>query len=218
MKKIKLIAKENEQDFTTVDNEDFEYLSQFRWRNIFGYAVKSKTKSMPGIRMHRILVKCPNGKVVDHINGDRLDNRKSNLRIGTQSQNSMNKQAPKNNTSGYKGVTKKVIRGKVVYDSQIQIEGKRFYIGRYSSAEVAGASYNKIAKEVYGEFAYLNNVSEEAKKLIYKKSISNSDKTHCKNGHKFNKENTYKTKYGRNCRKCHALWERDRRKRIKHAR
>lgn len=93
---------------------------------------------------------------VDHINGDGLDNRKSNLRICNGSQNRCNKGKPKNNTSGYKGVTWHTPNKKWV--AQIAVNGKHSYIGSFKTKEEAAKAYNKKAKELHGEFARLNNL------------------------------------------------------------
>jgi len=91
---------------------------------------------------------------VDHINGNPLDNRKSNLRICTHAENSNNTGPRKNNTSGYKGVywAKRNKR----WLAQITHNGKQVYIGHYKDKEEAARAYDAKAKEFQGEFAYLN--------------------------------------------------------------
>lgn len=90
------ILLENTGNFAIVDDEDYEYISSFgKWyENDGGYAIK-KTRingANVTIRMHRLLAQAPKGLVVDHINGNRLDNRKSNLRCVSQQINSWNRQ------------------------------------------------------------------------------------------------------------------------------
>jgi hypothetical protein len=89
-----------------VDDEDFERLNQFKWRN-------SKTpnnlyaESGAFLRMHRLIMNCPDGLIVDHIDGDGLNNQKSNLRICSHQDNICNtRKTPGKFASDYKGVTK----------------------------------------------------------------------------------------------------------------
>lgn len=100
-------------------------------------------------------------KTIDHINGDGLDNRWSNLREADRSQNNSNIALKQNNTSGYKGVSKRNTI-KESYRVEIKKGHKYYYVGSYSSAEDAAKAYNEKAKELWGEFAYLNEVKENA--------------------------------------------------------
>ena len=104
--------------------------------------------------VHRLIMDAPKGMHVDHINGNPLDNRKSNLRICTHAENSNNTGPRKNNTSGYKGVywAKRNKR----WLAQITHNGKQVYIGHYKDKEEAARAYDAKAKEFQGEFAYLN--------------------------------------------------------------
>ena len=97
--------------FALVDDEDFEWLNQWKWVFNNGYAVVSKymgggsknTKRVT-IYMHRLVNNTPKGFETDHVNRNKLDNRKKNLRIASKSLNSINRGLRKDNTSGYKGV------------------------------------------------------------------------------------------------------------------
>tara|TARA_Y100001973_G_scaffold79010_1_gene116069 strand:- start:954 stop:1565 length:612 start_codon:yes stop_codon:yes gene_type:complete len=133
--------------------------------------------------MHRVIMDPPKGMDIDHINGDTLDNRKENLRICTRSQNAQNKKLRRDSASGYKGVheqkkpskrkyvSKKT--GKVTYHYYMPKKRFKAYIGepdwrekglknshinlgRYDTAEEAARVRDKKAKELHGEFAYLN--------------------------------------------------------------
>lgn len=90
MKQIPVSNKENV--FTLVDDDDYEYLSNFIWTlTPSGYVVRSKRRresNCKNLAMHRMVIECPEGLTVDHINFNKLDNRKGNLRILTRSQNS----------------------------------------------------------------------------------------------------------------------------------
>lgn len=107
MKKIPL----SQGKFAIVDDEDFEFLSQWKWHlHKDGYAARTQWLPDTGgkkknFMMHRVLNKTPIGMHTDHINNIRLDNRRKNLRTATRAQNYMNQGKKKNTTSIYKGVS-----------------------------------------------------------------------------------------------------------------
>jgi len=142
-----------------VDDEDYEYLSQFNWKNKKGYAVR--TVFIDRVRQYEITMSrelmgldANNALQVDHINRNTLDNRKCNLRICTNAENAMNRGVPKNNTSGYKGVT--WIARNNRWRSLIIINRKRKYLGYFESKIDAAIAYDIAALSHRGEFAYLN--------------------------------------------------------------
>ena len=100
--------------------------------------------------MHRVINKTPEEFATDHINGHGWDNRKSNLRIATCSQNQMNKKKQKNNTSGYVGVNWRNDRKK--WRALINVNGKRTYLGLFSNKEDADEAYRKRAAVEFGDF------------------------------------------------------------------
>lgn len=91
---------------------------------------------------------------VDHINGDRHDNRISNLRLASSSENQRNRKRPKNNTSGYKGVS--WIEHYQMWQATIKFDGKNKYLGRFDTPEEASDAYNKAALRHHGEFAFID--------------------------------------------------------------
>jgi len=150
MKKIPLYGKNGKDKFVLVSNEDHKKLSKYKWRlSAAGYPVRIKTKI---IFMHRFIMKTPKGMCTDHINGDILNNQRSNLRICTYRENTWNKKTPKNNKTGYKGV---IYYGRN-FHAQIMTQFGLIQIGNFPTAIQAARAYNKKAKEWFGEFARLN--------------------------------------------------------------
>lgn len=154
--KVMVIRAANDGTPFIVDGADYEYLRQFRWSHDGqGYAVTGK----PGggtVRMHRLLLGEPKGKVVDHINRNRRDNRRENLRAITPMQNAWNR-TPMANLSGFKGVTLR--NGK--WQASITCDGGKFVIGSFTTPELAALAYNDYARELHGEFAVLNEVTAQ---------------------------------------------------------
>ena len=132
-----------------IDAEDFEKFvkdeSFYLLNNGYVYSGKHKL-------LHRILMNAPDGMFVDHINGNKLDNRKTNLRICTQQENNMNRGKNKNNTSGFKGVTFHKQTQKL--QALIRIDGKYKFLGLFEKAEDAYEAYKKAAVKLHGDFAH----------------------------------------------------------------
>ena len=137
-----------------IDNESLRLVGNFKWMFARYPSRRGGKLSDKTIHMHQILMWCPNKYEVDHINGDKLDNRLCNLRIATHQQNIFNKPPTKQNKSGYKGVSWDKRRGKWV--TSVFISGKEVYKKRFLSKKEAAKAYDKKAKELFGEFAYLN--------------------------------------------------------------
>lgn len=146
-----------------VSPEDWDMLSEYKWgvqriRNTGRfYAISRMGRSKvngdqpPCLAMHRVIMGNPEDRVVDHINGDGLDNRRANLRLATVSQNASNCRTPITNTSGYKGVSwsKKSRR----WQSLIRFDGNRRFLGLYNTPLEAHEAYCAAARELHGEFA-----------------------------------------------------------------
>jgi hypothetical protein len=140
-----------------VDDEDFEWLNQWKWHNCRGYAIRnSYTKPRFNIFMHREIMDCPAELQIDHIDGNGLNNQKLNLRVCVQSQNKLNHRKYRNNTLGYKGVT--LNGGKI--RACIQAGHKKTHIGYFQDVISAAKAYDSVAKELHGEFATLNFPNE----------------------------------------------------------
>lgn len=131
MKKIKLTNGQ----YALVDDQDYEWLSQWSWHPSCGYAGRNNGYGIKKTLMHRLILNAPDGVEVDHINRDRLDNQRANLRLASRSINQQNKGMQKNNTSGYKGVSwHKNCSRWVAY---IQRDGKIQRLGTFKTIEEA---------------------------------------------------------------------------------
>ncbi|MFD2704209.1 HNH endonuclease [Salibacterium lacus] len=160
MKEIRLTQGKS----TIVDDADYPYLSQFKWHYCYGYALRydkdhyAKTGVSKNIFMHRELVNTPEGLKTDHINGDKLDNRKENLRICNSAQNAANKLTTKHKStsSKYRGVM--LPKGRRKWESYIYSKRKRTRLGFFETEEEAALSYNLAAKKIFGDFANFNKL------------------------------------------------------------
>lgn len=141
--------------FALVDDEDFDELSKFKWccANV-GYAIRfrnieGKRKS---IYMHRFLLSALPKQEVDHINHNKLDNRRSNIRLATSRQNKFNTKLRANNKSGFKGVS--WVKRRRKWGVQVKIAvGKTKWVGYFDNKKEAHVAYCSAARELYGEFA-----------------------------------------------------------------
>jgi len=119
-------------DRLKIDEDDRHYLTDYRWYLNKGYL----TSRINGITtgLHRLIAGARPGEVVDHINGDTLDNRKSNLRIVSVQGNSLNRKLNSNNLYGWLGVSKTDFG----YVAQIKVDGKMIGLGTFETPEMAG--------------------------------------------------------------------------------
>jgi hypothetical protein len=137
-----------------VDDEDLDLVDRYTWHSTpNGNKFYARTKrNGRWILLHRYLLGLSDPKArVDHVNGDGLDNRRSNLRLATASQNAANS-GKRSKTSPYKGV----YRNGKNWGAQITINGSNKYLGTYPSPELAAAAYNAVATHLFGEFARCN--------------------------------------------------------------
>jgi hypothetical protein len=152
MKTIELDAGKS----VIVDDEDYEKYARVKWRCVNGYASREVVKNRIRHRfyMHRMILNAPIGACVDHISGDKLDNRRTNLRLTNKAGNSANRAPSVANTSGYKGVSWS--RGCNKWRAQIHTNHRGFYLGVFVSKVDAALAYDKKAREVFGPYAKLN--------------------------------------------------------------
>ena len=143
---------------TIVDDEDRD-LECYRWQHLnsdyAGAHVDGRTQLMHRIILERMLDRSLVGnEQADHINGDKLDNRRSNLRLASPKLNQAAKPTQRNNTSGYKGVSLFKRTGR--YMARLCAGGRTQWLGYHDTPEEAARAYDQAALEEYGEFAYLN--------------------------------------------------------------
>lgn len=158
MKKIRL----TQGKYALVDNLDYKYLCKSKWfaeyrNNTNSYIARRKIKINNGKwknqLMHRVIMNAPKGIQVDHINHDTLDNRKANLRLCTQTQNSMNR-LTQSHSSKYKGVTWHKLAKKWV--ARIRVNKLLIPLGYFKLEKDAADAYDKVAKKYFGNYAYTN--------------------------------------------------------------
>lgn len=144
-----------------VDDDDYERLMKHKWFAVLfkngWYAARCLARNcgkQKTLLMHREIMSPPTGMQCDHINHNALDNRKSNLRIVTASENQHNCRKRKDNTSGHKGVVYSKA-GKKWY-AQISVNGGHKYLGSFSDKIAAAHAYDRAARELFGEYACLN--------------------------------------------------------------
>jgi hypothetical protein len=142
--------------FTLVNDDDFEWASDYRWRlSNQGYAIRTLIVDGKQIvlSLHREIMQPPPGYVVDHIDFDRLRNTKDNLRILTVQENLMHRSLFRNTSTGYRGVTYK--QGK--WHARIQKDGRDIHLGDHEDLRTAALVYDACAVKFYGsEIPYRN--------------------------------------------------------------
>ena len=160
MKKILL----TQGKFALVDDEDYDFLMHWKWYAVKGrstwYAARFTRHPTKGwakpimIQMHRLIMRTVDGRFVDHVNHNGLDNRQTNMRNCNCAENGRNMLPRKNCASKYKGV----FRAKTKWQARITCNYKAIQLGNYTSEIEAAIAYNAKAKQLFGEFARLNNV------------------------------------------------------------
>jgi hypothetical protein len=156
----------SEGKFTIVDPADFYQLNVFDWLasgrddNLYAARViRTQSGRLNTILMHRQILPAPPGLLVDHRNTDSLDNRRSNLRLATPSQNSCNSRRDKSNTySRYRGVSFSKRKGK--WFATIRVNGRKIWLGYFDDELSAARAYDRAARMYHKEFACLNFPSE----------------------------------------------------------
>jgi len=142
--------------FAIVDAEDYDRLSEHKWHVMKCVRTEYAGSYQDGkyILMHRVLLNAPHHRIVDHRDGNGLNNRKHNLRLCTHQENLYNQRPRLGGTSRFRGVCWRKTRRK--YETKIQKNGKRYSLGYYHDETEAAVVYDIKAMELFGEFAYLN--------------------------------------------------------------
>lgn len=147
-----------------VDAADADLIAGFTWRlvgprdNRYAQAQRGKMY----VYMHRLIAGAGPDEIVDHINGDRLDNRSANLRLCSQALNAANRGPDRRRlgtTSRHKGVSWSKSREK--WCAYIHVNGKTRSLGRFVTEREAAEAYNRAAVEAWGEYARLNIIEEK---------------------------------------------------------
>jgi hypothetical protein len=165
MIELKIQGVKGKTDTTLIDECD-EELNQFNWYaakdkyHHSAYAIRHEDGHI--IKLHRMIAArmfgeaALIGKVIDHIDGDGLNNVRSNLRLATQTQNKRNARKPKHNTSGYKGVWYDYNSRRTPWRACISFDNKTLHVGKFTEPEAAARAYDEAARKYHGEFAHLN--------------------------------------------------------------
>lgn len=156
----------NTGNFAIVDDEDFEELSKRSWFNAGSCGLYAAARiDGKNVFMHRIIVKAEKPFVIDHINNNSFDNRRSNLRICLGKENQMNlrktlaAKTDRVTTSKYKGVSFRSDRKR--WTAYVGTGKGRWCLGCFSTQEEAALAYNKAAVERWGEFAKVNVINDD---------------------------------------------------------
>lgn len=148
--------------WTVIDKEDYEKCKDLKWHlafsGVYGYAANNKVGKLHNYVKDFIPKKYV--RILDHKDGNTLNNRKRNLQICTPQQNQIKKKMMKNNKTGYRGVYELCLccRRKKRFLAQISVNQKHFYLGTFFTKEEAALVYNEKAKRLHGRFAILNKV------------------------------------------------------------
>ena len=144
-----------------IDLEDVDKVKNYIWGISKPYSQRIKCKifyaatqdkNISAKLLHRYLTNCPSGLVVDHIDGNTLNNRKSNLRICTRAENNMNRRIYPNNTTGHRGVYDMGVESPSRWSARIKVGGKIVYLKYCKTFEEAVAIREAAEKQYYGKF------------------------------------------------------------------
>ena len=134
------------------DLEDYDKIKTYCWYLSNNKYLAAGNKNL---LFHRLIMNCESNMVVDHINHNKMDNRKSNLRVCKQNNNSANCKVSKNNTSGVTGVCWNNKRNK--WEAKIMVNRKTINLGRYNNFEEAVVARKQAEEKYFGEYSYDNS-------------------------------------------------------------
>lgn len=149
----------NDGGHFVIDADNFEMVSERTWfRGKRGYPVSHTSRRSPDGHktetLHKFLLRPGKGFDVDHISGDKMDNRRNNVRICSHQQNMFNQRLKTTNSSGYSGVSYSKNAGK--YEAYINRDGRKIHLGLFMSAREAAEAREVAAVRLFGEYAKLN--------------------------------------------------------------
>jgi hypothetical protein len=144
-----------------IDDRDLDYLSQWKWtaaqsnKTYYAYRKTSRATGQRNVYMHRVVAERMglHSRRVDHWDGNGLNNCRSNLRSASQSQNAMNREQPRSNSSGLKGVSR-TPNGR--WRARITVDWREKHLGTFDAPSDAAHAYDQAAMKCHGEFARLN--------------------------------------------------------------
>ena len=153
-----------------VSFEDYDLIKQYTW-NVnpqHGYVINAQND----IRMHRLIMDVENKNTeIDHLNHNRSDNRRENLRIVTRSENCFNMGLRKDNTSGYSGV--RWFKRDQLWEARITVHGVKYYLGRYKNKTDAIAARKAAEEKYFGEYSYDNSQAYAQQYALPEQQITN---------------------------------------------
>lgn len=161
--------------FVVIDADDLPLVEGYAWvaarRRHVWYAIANVRQPHGGstaVLMHRLILDAPKGMQVDHKDGDGLNNRRSNIRLCTPSQNQQNRVRREPNATGYFGIY--YIPKARRWVANIKHQRKRIYIGCFSTPEAAAIAYDERARELFGEFGRFNFPKDHEQQAVRKES------------------------------------------------
>lgn len=144
--------RNGDQHVILYDERDHDLISQHRWNVVEQtHTLYARVSTRAATRMHRLLL--PDAPIVDHINGNGLDNRRENLRAATSRENARNRRGKCGATAGFKGVFSD---GNGRWRARIYLGGRNVNLGSHDTPEAAALAYDAAARDEWGDFAFLN--------------------------------------------------------------
>lgn len=146
--------QKNIRCYTLIEHIDLNRISSYSWSLMGRDYIKSRIDGKD-VYLHRFIMKQDNPDIiVDHINRNKLDNRRSNLRLANRKQNAFNRNKSSNKSSKYKGVS--LDKSKGLWQSYIKMDGIKYLLGYFKSEREAAKTYDLYASHYYGEFVATN--------------------------------------------------------------